>query len=96
MTEKAKPPKVGANTGNAGKGRPKGSANKTTTEVKEMILEALSGVGGVDYLIGQAKENPKAFLALVGRVMPLQLNGAGPNGEHLVSGITVTLVAPKK
>lgn len=76
-------------------GRPKGVPNKTTTEVKQMILDALSMAGGVEYLARQAEEKPQAFLALVGRVMPLQVNGAGPNGEHMVSGITVTLVAPK-
>lgn len=87
-------PKIGANRGNAGKGRPKGSPNKTSAEVKQMILDALEGVGGVDYLMGQAKEKPAAFLTLVGKVMPLQVNGAGPDGEHLFTGIKVEFVKP--
>jgi hypothetical protein len=85
-------PKVGANRGNAGKGRPKGSPNKATAEVKQMILDALEGAGGVDYLMEQAKEKPAAFLTLVGKVLPLQVNGAGPDGEHLFSGIRVEFV----
>ena len=52
-------------------GRPKGSPNKLTTEVKTMILDALEGVGGVSYLMEQAREKPVAFLTLVGKVLPL-------------------------
>lgn len=88
-------PKVGPNRGNAGKGRPKGSANKTTTEVKQMILDALQEAGGVEYLVEQAREKPAAFLTLVGKVMPLQLNGAGEDGEHLISkDVTFRIIRP--
>jgi hypothetical protein len=62
---------------NAGKGRPKGSQNKATKELKEMILQALDGAGGVDYLQRQASENPTAFLSLIGKVLPMQLNASG-------------------
>ena len=39
-----------------------------------MILQALDDVGGRSYLKKQAKENPTAFLALLGRVVPLQVD----------------------
>lgn len=52
-------------------GSRKGIPNKTTKALKEMILEALDGVGGVTYLMGQATENPNAFMALVGKALPL-------------------------
>ena len=61
---------------NAGKGRKKGVPNKFTGELKEMILRALDGAGGVGYLEQQAKTNPNAFLGLVGKVLPLQVTGA--------------------
>ncbi len=63
-----------------GPGRPKGSPNKVTGAVKDMILTALSEAhpeGGVAYLKQQAEKNPVAFMALVGKVLPLQLTGDG-------------------
>lgn len=60
-----------------GAGRKKGVPNKLTSDLKEMILQALAGVGGVQYLQRQAKEKPAAFLTLVGKVLPLQVTGPG-------------------
>ncbi len=62
-------------------GRPKGALNKNTAQLKDMILTALDKAGGVQYLQQQAQENPTAFLTLVGKVLPLQLNaGDQPKG----------------
>ncbi len=69
--------------GKPGPGRPKGLANKLTVEVKQMVLEALEGAGGVSYLISKADTHPAAFLALVGKVIPLQVTG---KLEHEHSG----------
>lgn len=71
---KVSEPKLGPNRGNAGKGRPKGSANKATKAIKEMVIQALDKAGGVDYLITQSRDNPTAFLTLVGKIIPLQVN----------------------
>lgn len=67
-------PKVGRNRGNAGKGRPKGVPNKLNAQLKDMIIQALDHAGGVEYLITQARDNPTAFMTLVGKVLPLQVN----------------------
>lgn len=67
VVAKAKPP-------NAGKGRVKGVPNRMTKALKDMILGALSDAGGQDYLSKQALENPTAFLTLVGKVLPLDVN----------------------
>jgi hypothetical protein len=64
-------------------GRQKGTPNKATKALKDMILEALNNKGGIEYLEQQADENPTAFLTLIGKVLPLQVNGAGENGEHI-------------
>lgn len=54
--------------------RPKGSLNTKSIALKTMILNALSRVGGEEYLEKQAKENPTAFLTLIGKVLPLSLD----------------------
>lgn len=64
-----------ANLTNAGKGRPKGAVNKKTAALKDMILASLDQVGGMDYLAQQAKDNPTAYLTLVGKVLPMTVNG---------------------
>lgn len=69
--------KVGTNTGNRGKGRPKGSRNKQTAAIKDMIVQALSDAGGAEYLLRQSRENPAAFMTLVGKVLPMQVTGEG-------------------
>lgn len=66
-------------------GRAKGVPNKFTGELKDMILTALTQAGGVDYLAEQAKEKPAAFLALVGRVLPMTLTGTGDGGAITVN-----------
>lgn len=57
--------------------KPKGATNKLTTALKDMILQALANKGGVTYLEAQADLNPNAFLALIGRVLPLQVKDGG-------------------
>lgn len=66
---------------NAGKGRKKGVRNKMTRELKDMILHALDGAGGVEYLQRQADQNPSAFLSLVGKVLPMTV--ANADGSNL-------------
>lgn len=51
-------------------GRPVGSQNKVPVELREMIRQALDGVGGVKYLMQQAIDNPAPFLTLIGKVIP--------------------------
>lgn len=67
-------------------GRKKKSSGKTSSAVAETILAALAEAGGAAYLAAQAVENPKLFLALLGRVLPLQMTDAngGPPTIHVV------------
>ncbi len=65
-----------ANPLTPGPGRPPGAANKLTKALKDMILGALDEAGGQSYLTEQAKKNPKAFLSLLARVLPTQLEGS--------------------
>ena len=81
--------------GNRGKGRRKGSQNKNTQEIKSMILAALDNVGGVDYFVTQAKENPVAFMTLIGRILPKEIVGE-VNGSVQIASITRTIVDPRQ
>lgn len=83
---------MGGRTKTSGQGRPKGAQNKTTKALKEMILGALDQAGGESYLLQQARENPNAFLTLVGKVLPTTLAGDPENPPS----ITVTFIEPDK
>lgn len=65
------------------KGRPKGSVNKTTALLKDAILQAAEQAGDkegmVGYLKQQAELNPGPFMALLGKVLPMQI--ANADGE---------------
>lgn len=70
----------GSKPGERRGGRVKGTPNKMTGAIKDMILQALNEAhvdGGAGYLKEQAEKNPTAFLTLVGKVLPLQLTGDG-------------------
>jgi hypothetical protein len=89
-------PKIGE-PGAPAPGRKKGSVNRNTALLKDAILQAAEKAGDkkgvVGYLTQQAKENPVAFMGLLGKVMPLQVEG--PEGKPLLAGLTVTIVDPR-
>lgn len=71
----------------AGKGRPKGSRNKTTMAAKAAIELAAERLGGVDRMVAWAQEDPaneRVFWSqLYTKLLPLQVEGQ--------LGLTVTL-----
>ncbi len=68
-------------------GRVKGTPNKMSGELKEMILTALSEKGGVAYLVRQADENPQSFMGLLGKVLPMTVQG-NPDQPLTVTVVT--------
>lgn len=90
-------PKVSTKFGKGNPGKPKGAVNKLGKEVKEMILGALDQVGGQDYLAERAQDprTASAFLTLVGKVLPLQVTGAG-GGPVVFERIVREVVDPSK
>ena len=74
---------IGRKTG----GRQPGSVNKLNADLKEMILGALSDVGGRDYLALRAKDTPAAFLTLIGKVLPMQITGEGGGPVFVITGV---------
>jgi hypothetical protein len=78
-----------------GPGRPKGLQNKNTTQLKDALLEAATKAGGKDGLVGyllvQATANPGPFMALLGKVLPMQVTGDAENPlvtEIVIRGVT--------
>ena len=88
------------NLTNAGKGRVKGVPNKTTTQLKEAILEAAANAGGEEKLVGyltkQADENPTAFMSLLGKVLPMTIAGDDKNPLTAIVRIERVIVDPKQ
>ena len=69
-------------------GRKKGSVNKTTALLKDAILEAAQQAGGdtdglIAYLTKQAEENPGPFMALLGKVLPIQAAASVDDDEPI-------------
>lgn len=75
------PSKVGSNRKppNAGKGRPKGTPNKSTASVKAALTEAFEKLGGATALVawGKLPENRGEFYKLWAKMLPQEVTGAG-------------------
>lgn len=74
----------------AGKGRPKGSKNKTTLAAKEAISAAAEGLGGVDRMIKWAQEDAANERVFWGTIYP-KLIGVDVNveaGKRLARALT--------
>jgi hypothetical protein len=54
-------------------GRPKGTTNHQSKAIKDMVIASLDAVGGKAYFIKQATENPTAYMALVAKAMPKEV-----------------------
>lgn len=80
-----------------GSGRVVGSVNKITRDLKAGIIDAAAlhgsdghGAGGLTgYLLYLASEHPKAFSGLLGKMLPLQVNGAANTTIGTVNVVSV-------
>lgn len=71
---KKKPPR-------AGMGRPKGAVNKVTKTLREAIESSFEKVGGTDYLVKMAHEQPASYMTLLGKVLPAHMNIKAETGK---------------
>lgn len=90
-------PKVGLDRSKTG--RAKGTPNKTTALLKDAILRAAEQAGSkvgndglVSYLELQARENPGPFMALLGKVLPMQI--AGDPDSPIIHRVERVIVRP--
>lgn len=65
----------------------KGKPNKVTKELKDIIRGALDDAGGRKYLATQAKENPAAFMGLIGKIIPKDVSATINGDIRVVSRI---------
>jgi hypothetical protein len=76
-----------------GQGRPKGVLNKNNQQIRDIIVQTLDNLGGTEYLQEVARSHPAAFMALIGKTMPLQVTGEN-GGEIAFSVIERRIVKP--
>lgn len=91
------PPRTAFKKGEKKQNQGKRGPNKTTVQLKEMILGALDEAGGIDYLVRKANDprTAAAFLSLIGKVLPMTIQGPGENGEHAITIIERRIVKVK-
>lgn len=65
---------LGRSGGEKTGGRKKGVTNKDTAQLRDMILKALDKAGNDEYLYTQSQENPVAFMGLIGKILPKQVD----------------------
>ena len=69
-----------------GAGRPPGSLNRTTVQLKQAILDAAEAAGGEEGMVGYLKrlaiENSSAFSGLLKSVLPTTLAAESDGGSH--------------
>lgn len=56
-----------------GMGRPKGSSNKVTKEVKQVIAECFTKIGGLEAFAEWARKNQTKFYYIYAKLLPIQL-----------------------
>ncbi|MBL8393403.1 MAG: hypothetical protein JNK99_01445 [Candidatus Accumulibacter sp.] len=81
-----------------GSGRKPGSQNLTSQKLKEIVFEALKQQegGAIGYLKAQAIAEPRAFMALIGKLLPTQITGEDGAPVRITQIELIPLVAPAK
>lgn len=65
--------------------------HKLTRTVKQMVAEALDIAGGTEYLVEQARANPKAFMTLVAKLIPTEQKVTLADDSQILSAIATIL-----
>ena len=81
--------------GNKGKGRKPGVPNKVTKQLKEQILGALEAKDGQAWFEARMDDQPAAFMALLGKILPSEMTATLQNPDGGPFSITVRFVKPQ-
>ncbi len=72
-----------------GSGRRKGRQNNDTLTLKAMILKAFDESGGVEYLKTVAKDDPRTFTTLLGKLVPAEIKAElDHKGDTIIQVVT--------
>ena len=72
-----------------GAGRKRGVPNKLTAHIREAVENAFLEVGDEDYLVKVAKEDPRTFCTLLGKILPTQVEAKAeePITYQIITGV---------
>jgi len=72
-----------------GAGRKRGVPNKLTAHIREAVENAFVEVGGENYLVKIAKEDPRIFCTLLGKILPTQVEAKAeePITYQFITGV---------
>jgi hypothetical protein len=72
-----------------GAGRKRGVPNMLTANIKEAVQNAFLEVGGENYLVKVAKEDPRTFCTLLGKILPTQVEAKAeePITYQFITGV---------
>jgi len=72
-----------------GAGRKRGVPNKLTAHVREAVQNAFLEVGGEDYLVKVAMQDPRTFCTLLGKILPTQVEAKAeePITYQIITGV---------
>jgi hypothetical protein len=65
-------------------GRQKGARNKVTQGAVANVMEVFDMLGGAKGFAEWATENKTEYYKHYAKLIPLQINGAGDDGEHVI------------
>ena len=69
-------------------GRAKGTPNKVNQSIRDAIQMAFEQVGGVEYLVRLAQEDPKTFVPLLIKTMPPEPKVPQEGGQNIHIDLT--------
>ena len=76
------------------RGKPVGTKNKVTVQVKQALVECYEGMGGLENFIEWGKKNETEFYKLFVRLLPMEVMGAG-GGPIQFEEVRRILVTPE-
>lgn len=76
-------------------GRQKGTPNKLSSDIREVIKAAFDEAGGKEYLVTLSKSDPRTFLTLVGKIVPTAITGGDEDDAPIKQVIEFTWGASK-